>query len=100
MIHQKKRPKIAKEANSPHATKASAALPARKKNDTSAPLPDPVPIPVPTPKEKTPDPPQAKPATRRKARGKNASLQALLANKKPEAPKKSGYGLDFMDFMK
>jgi hypothetical protein len=100
MIHQKKRPKITKEANSPHATKASAALPARKKNDTSAPLPDPVPIPVPTPKEKTPDPPQAKPATRRKARGKNASLQALLANKKPEAPKKSGYGLDFMDFMK
>lgn len=35
---------------------------------------------------------------RRKARGKNASLQALLANKKPDAPKKT-YG-DLMDFMK
>jgi len=100
MIHQKKRSKITKSANPPQATKASNGLPARKKNDTSAPLPDQVTMPVPTPEEKTPDPPQAKPAARRKARGKNASLQALLANKKPEAPKKSGYGLDFMDFMK
>jgi hypothetical protein len=100
MIHQKKKPKITKSTNPPHVTKASTGLPARKKNDTSAPLPDQVPMPVPTPKEKTPDPPQAKPAARRKARGKNASLQALLANKKPDAPKSSGYGLDFMDFMK
>jgi hypothetical protein len=36
---------------------------------------------------------------RRKARGKHASLQALLADKKPEAQKKAGYG-DMMDFMK
>jgi hypothetical protein len=100
MIRQKKRPKMTKSANPPQTTEAPVGLPARKKNDTPAPLPDPVPIPVPTPKDKTPDPPQAKPAARRKARGKNASLQALLANKKPEAPKSSGYGLDFMDFMK
>jgi hypothetical protein len=100
MIHQKKKPKVTKAANSLHDAQASTGLPARKKNGTSAPLPDQVPMPVPTPEEKTPDPPQAKPAARRKARGKNASLQAMLANKKPEAPKKSGYGLDFMDFMK
>lgn len=42
--------------------------------------------------------PQATTPARRKTRGKNASLQALLANKKPDAPKK-GYG-DLMDFMK
>jgi hypothetical protein len=42
--------------------------------------------------------PQSTTPARRKSRGKNASLQALLANKKPEAPKKS-YG-DLMDFMK
>jgi hypothetical protein len=102
MIHQKKKPKITKSSKPSQATEASAGLPARKKNDTSAPLPepDPVPMQVPTPKEKTPEPPQAKPAARRKARNKNASLQALLANKKPEAAKSSGYGLDFMDFMK
>ncbi|KAM0691745.1 hypothetical protein Q7P36_007945 [Cladosporium allicinum] len=103
MIHQKKRTKIAKAAIVSQPTEASIGLPARKKNDTSAPLPEPEPVPmqVPTPKEKTPDPPpQSKPAARRKARNKNASLQALLANKKPEAPKSSGYGLDFMDFMK
>jgi len=67
---------------------------------TPPPEPEPVPMQVPTPKENTPEPPQAKPAARRKARNKNASLQALLANKKPEVPKSSGYGLDFMDFMK
>lgn len=100
MIHQKKKPKITKSAKPSQTTEVSARLPARKKNDTSTSIPDPVPVPVSTPKEKTPDPPQAKPAARRKARGKNASLQALLANKKPEAPKTSGYGLDFMDFMK
>jgi hypothetical protein len=59
----------------------------------------PVPSPLPS-KESTPEVTQAKPNVRRKARGKNASLQALLAAKKPEAPKPSGYGLDFMDFMK
>ena len=100
MMHQKKKPKTTKSSTPLQATKSTAGLPARKKNDTTAPLPDPVPMPAPTPKEKTPEPPQAKPAARRKARGKNASLQALLANKKPEAPKSSGYGLDFMDFMK
>jgi hypothetical protein len=50
-------------------------------------------------KEQTPEITQAKPTVRRKARNENASLQALLANKKPEAPKTLGYGLDFMDFM-
>jgi hypothetical protein len=58
-----------------------------------------VPSPLPS-KEPTPEVTQAKPAVRRKARNKNVSLQALLASKKPEAPKASGYGLDFMDFMK
>jgi len=102
MIHEKKKPKVTKSAKPLQPTKASASLSARKKNDTQAPLPDPDPVPMqaPTPKKKTPEPPQAKPAARRKARGKNASLQALLANKKPDAPKSSGYGLDFMDFMK
>lgn len=100
IIHQKKKPKIIKSTHHSQAEGASVGLPARKKNDTSTPLPDPVQTQVPAPKEKTPEPPQVKPATRRKARGKNASLQALLANKKPEAPKSSGYGLDFMDFMK
>jgi hypothetical protein len=100
MVHQKKKPKITKSAHPSQATEASARLPARKKPSAPLPDPDPVPVQVPTPKEKTPEPPQAKPAARRKARGKNASLQALLANKKPEAPKSSGYGLDFMDFMK
>jgi len=61
------------------------------------PVPSPLPSKEPTP---TPEVTQAKPTVRRKARGKNASLQALLASKKPEAPKPSGYGLDFMDFMK
>lgn len=51
-------------------------------------------------KGQTPEPTQAKAPGRRKARGKNSSLQALLANKKPEAPQSSGFGLDFMDFMK
>jgi predicted transcriptional regulator len=102
MIHQKKKPKITNSSKPSQATEASVGLPARTNSYTSTPLPEPGPAPmqVPTPKEKTPEPPQAKPAARRKARNKNASLQALLANKKPEAPKSSGYGLDFMDFMK
>jgi len=100
MITRSKKPKTAKSTNPSQVTDAPVPLPARKKNDTPTPLPDLVPMPVPAPKEKTPEPPQAKPAARRKARGKNASLQALLANKKPVAPKSSGYGLDFMDFMK
>lgn len=64
-------------------------------------LPEPTPVPSPTlSKEQTPEAVSTKPTARRKARGKNATLQALLANKKPEAPKSSGFGLDFMDFMK
>lgn len=68
---------------------------------TQAILPEKTPVSSPLPsKNTTPEVAQAKPAVRRKARDKNASLQALLAAKKPEAPKPSGYGLDFMDFMK
>ena len=102
IIHQKKRMKMAKSAKLSQPTEVPVGLPARKKNNISTPPPEPEPVPmqVPTPKENTPEPPQAKPAARRKARNKNASLQALLANKKPEVPKSSGYGLDFMDFMK
>jgi hypothetical protein len=59
----------------------------------------PVASPLPS-KEQMPEVTQAKSTARRKARNKNASLQALLANKKPETPKASGFGLDFMDFMK
>jgi hypothetical protein len=94
--------KMAKSAKLSQPTEVPVGLPARKKNNISTPPPEPEPVPVqvPTPKENTPEPPQAKPAARRKARNKNASLQALLANKKPEVPKSSGYGLDFMDFMK
>jgi len=104
IINQKKRIKVTKPTTPSQSTKASIGLPARKKSSTTTqvpdPDPDPVPVQIPTPKENTPEPPQAKSAARRKARGKNASLQALLANKKPDAPKSSGYGLDFMDFMK
>lgn len=79
--------------------KPETAVPARQ--PTPAILPELTPVPSPLPsKEPTSEVTQAKPAVRRKNRGKNASLQALLASKKPEAPKSSGYGLDFMDFMK
>lgn len=37
-------------------------------------------------------------SSKKRGRGKNTSLQALLANKKPEAPKKAGF--DFTDFLK
>lgn len=37
-------------------------------------------------------------SNKKRGRGKNASLQALLANKKPEPPKKAGF--DFIDFLK
>lgn len=81
--------------------KPEAAVPAKQPTPAitteQTPVPSPPPLP---PKEPTPEVTQAKPAVRRKNRGKNASLQALLAAKKPEAPKPSGYGLDFMDFMK
>lgn len=79
-------------------SKPTVALPTttQEKKPTSTPAPSS----TPPSKEQTPETTQAKPAARRKARGKHASLQALLANKKPEAPKNSGFGLDFMDFMK
>lgn len=79
--------------------KPETAMPAKQFTPTIQPEQTPVPSPLPS-KEPTPEATQAKPAVRRKARGKNASLQALLAAKKPEAPKPSGFGLDFMDFMK
>lgn len=75
-----------------------------KLSDIHKPIPDPAPAPVAvtsaSSKEQTPEPTQAKPTARRKGRGKNSSLQAMLANKKTETPKGSGFGLDFMDFMK
>jgi hypothetical protein len=79
--------------------KPETAMPANQSTPTIQPEQTPVPSPLPS-KEPTPEATQAKPAVRRKARGKNTSLQALLAAKKPEAPKPSGFGLDFMDFMK
>jgi len=85
--------KQAKEVESETASPTKQPTPAISQEQT--PVPSPLPL-----KEPTPEITQAKPPVRRKARGKNASLQALLASKKPEAPKPSGYGLDFMDFMK
>ena len=79
--------------------KPETAMPAKQPEPAILPEQTPVPSPLPS-QEPTPEVTQAKPAARRKARGKNASLQALLASKKSEAPKPSGYGLDFMDFMK
>lgn len=81
-------------------SKPTAALPTttEEKKPTSTPAPSSA-SPS-TSKKQTPETTQNKPTARRKARGKHASLQALLANKKPEAPKNSGFGLDFMDFMK
>ena len=82
-------------------TKPETTTTVPAKQPAPAVLPEQTPVQSPLPsKESTPEVTQAKPAMRRKARGKNASLQALLAAKKPEAPKPSGYGLDFMDFMK
>jgi ferredoxin len=102
MIRHHKRQK--KDLTEPHVpqvkdVKPEIAVPAER--PTPAILQDNTPVPSPLPsKEPTPEVTQSKPAVRRKARNKNASLQALLASKKPEAPKASGYGLDFMDFMK
>ncbi|GAB7326025.1 hypothetical protein MBLNU13_g10062t1 [Cladosporium sp. NU13] len=79
--------------------KPETAIPAKQPEPAILPEQTPVPSTLPS-KEPTPEVTQAKRTARRKARGKNASLQALLASKKPEAPKPSGYGLDFMDFMK
>jgi len=98
--HHKRRktgpPQLPKQAKE---TKPEISVPAEQPTPATLPERTPVPSPLPS-KEPTPEITQAKPAVRRKARGKNASLQALLAAKKPEAPKPSGYGLDFMDFMK
>lgn len=80
-----------------------AILPKAEAKANRAPTPGTQPTQEVTPplsKGQTPEPTQAKAPGRRKARGKNSSLQALLANKQPEAPKSSGFGLDFMDFMK
>lgn len=80
---------------------ASPEIAEPAKQPIPTPLPEQTPVASPLPsKEQTPEITQAKPTVRRKARNKNASLQALLANKRPEAPKTSDYGLDFMDFMK
>lgn len=94
-------------------SKASNRVAQEGKPRPAAPAPSHVPVslPEPTPSSITSPPPpakeqtletaQPKPTVRRKARRKNASLQALLANKKQqEVPKSSGFGLDFMDFMK
>jgi hypothetical protein len=93
---KKETPKILKIATE---VKSETAVPAKQPTPTTLLEQTPVPSALQS-KEPTPEVAQAKTAVRRKARGKNASLQALLAAKKPEAPKTSGYGLDFMDFMK
>ena len=92
-IDASKVPKQVKEVKPETAVPTNQPIPAISQEQTPAPSTQPS-------KKPTPEVTQAKPAVRRKARGKNASLQALLASKKPEAPKPSGYGLDFMDFMK
>lgn len=91
-------PKLSKQASKVQ-PEPERAVPAKQATPVVLQEQTPIPSPIPS-KEQTPEPTQAKPTVRRKARGKNASLQALLASKKPEAPKASGYGLDFMDFMK
>jgi hypothetical protein len=97
--HKRQKKDTSKSSEKVKEVKANIAVAA--KQPTPSILPEQIPVPSPLPsKDPTPEVTQAKPAVRRKARGKNASLQALLAAKKPEAPKPSGYGLDFMDFMK
>lgn len=96
-VQKRAKPQIAKASHRVQ-KKNSSVLP--KETHVPEPQPDPVPaLPSPPAKEHTPQTTQPKPTARRKARGKKASLQALLANKK-EAPKSSGFALDFMDFMK
>lgn len=98
--HQKRRKVDASKASGQTSeARSETAMPAKQPTPAISQEQTPVPSHLPS-KEPTPEVTQAKPAPRRKARGKNASLQALLASKKPEAPKSSGYGLDFMDFMK
>lgn len=97
--HKRQKTASSKPQKITHEVKPATVVPTEQ--PIPAPLPEQTPVAPPLPsKESTPEATQAKPTARRKARGKNASLQALLANKKPDAPKTSGYGLDFMDFMK
>lgn len=97
-VQKRAKAQAAKASNRVQKRGPSPAL--QKEIHVSEPQLDPAPIlPSPPAKEQTPETTQPKPTARRKARGKNASLQALLANKK-EAPKSSGFGLGFMDFMK
>jgi hypothetical protein len=97
--HRRRKVDASKVLKQAKEVKPETAVPAKQPTPAISQEPTPVPSTQPS-KEPTPEVTQAKPAVRRKARGKNASLQALLASKKPEAPKPSGYGLDFMDFMK
>jgi hypothetical protein len=97
--HKRRRTTASKPPSKVKVVSPEIAVPAEQPLRTPLPEQTPVASPLPS-KEQTPEITQAKPTIRRKARNKNASLQALLANKKPEAPKASGYGLDFMDFMK
>jgi ribosomal protein S27AE len=97
--HKRRKTTASKTPSKVKVASPKTAVPAEQPIPTPLPEQTPVASPLPS-KEQTPEIAQAKPTVRRKARNKNASLQALLANKKPEAPKASGYGLDFMDFMK
>jgi hypothetical protein len=97
--HKRRKRIISKPLSKLKMASPEAAVPAERPVPTPLPEQTPAASPLPS-KEETPEIAQAKPTVRRKARNKNASLQALLANKKPEAPKDAGYGLDFMDFMK
>lgn len=103
MRHQKRAKAKAESASPAPRTKVAAPKVAISKvSDMHKPTPAPAPAPasVPSSKEQTPETAQPKTTARRKGRGKNSSLQAMLANKKTETPKSSRFGLDFMDFMK
>jgi hypothetical protein len=97
--HKRRRPTASKPPSKVKVASPETAVLAEQPIPTTLPEQTPAASPLRS-KEQTPEITQAKPTVRRKARNKNASLQALLANKKPDAPKASGYGLDFMDFMK
>ena len=97
--HRRRKVDASKALQKVKEVKPETAVPTKQPTPSISQEQTPVPSTLP-PKEPTTEVALAKPTVRRKARGKNASLQALLASKKPEAPKPSGYGLDFMDFMK
>lgn len=80
------------------AVQSSKSLPNMKRSQSlPSKTPSQLPKPGPVPPQQASTSTQPPNPTKKRARGKNASLQALLANKKPDAPKKPGF--DFMDFL-